>query len=394
MRKIIILVVILLAGAGCAWFFGLADMLSGSDKAAAPVISVVEQGNLESVVTAQGTLEPKDYVDVGAQVSGLVKVLHVEIGDSVKEGDLIAEIDPDVYEAQMQASEAELKVLEAQKAEQQSLVNQAQQKFSRNEKLIKAKAISVEVLQDSQTDLDVAKAKLISLDAQIEKAQSSLAGNKTNLSYTKIYSPMDGTVVSQSVKEGQTINANQTAPVIVQVANLSVMTAKAQVAEADISKLSAGMPVYFTTLGSKERKWDGTVRQILPTPETINDVVLYNVLVDAHNADGRLMTSMTAQMFFVLGRAENVPLVPVSVLQKRAPEKDTEKGQAYAVSVPGKSGPEDRIVVIGLSDRSKAQVVEGLSAGDRVISSIAETAASSTSSNTSRMPRMGGMGRL
>lgn len=158
---------------------------------------------------------------------------------------------------------------------------------------------------------------------------------------------MAGTIVSQSVKQGRTINANQTAPVIVRVANLSVMTAKARVAEADISKLSEGMPVYFTTLGSKDRKWEGTVRQILPTPETINDVVLYNVLVDANNEDGRLMTDMTAQMFFVLGKADNVPLVAVSALQKRIPEQDTDKGQAYEVRFWARTAPKRVRLLLG-----------------------------------------------
>lgn len=282
-------------------------------------------------------------------------------------------------------------MLRAQKTEQQSLVKQAQQKLARNKNLIDTNAISQEVYQDSQTDLEVAKAKLTSLEAQIEKAQSTLEGNQTNLSYTKIYAPMNGTVVSQSVKEGQTINANQTAPVIVQIANLSVMTAKAQVAEADVSKLSGGMAVYFTTLGSKDRKWEGTVRQILPTPETINDVVLYNVLVDADNADGRLMTDMTTQMFFVLGKAENVLLVAVSALQKRVPELDSKEGQAYEVRVLGKDGPEARKVIVGLADRNKAQVVSGLNINDTVISAE-QTSAPATSNK--RMPRMSGMGRL
>lgn len=396
MKKFIFFVFVIMVILGAVWHF-TQNGASLKSKNASVSTTTIELGNLESVVTAQGTLEPKEYVEVGAQVSGLVKKLYVEIGDTVKTGDLIAEIDPAVYEAQVKASEAELKALSAQRAEQQSLIKQAQQKLTRNQTLVKNSAISKEALQDSETNLDVAKAKLTALLAQIEKSQSTLDGNKTNLSYTKIYSPMDGTVVSQAVKEGQTINANQTAPVIVQVANLSVMTAKAQVAEADISKLSEGMPVYFTTLGSKERKWNGTVRQILPSPETINDVVLYNVLVDANNDDRRLMSSMTAQMFFVLGSAKDAPLIPVSALQKRNPENDTDMGQAYEVRVAGKSGIETRNVLIGLSDRSKAQVVEGLAVGEKVLTSGQVPDASSTSGNGNAnkgMPRGTGMGRL
>lgn len=388
MKKSLILLVVLAAGAGAAWHFGAGRFGAASADLSGGTVTV-EIGTLESVVTAQGALEPKEYVDVGAQVSGVVEKLHIEIGDSVKAGDLIAEIDSDVYEAQVRSSEAELKVLEAQKSEQASLVRQAQQKYTRNKNLLKDRAISQEAYQDTETALAVARAKLESLDAQIERSQSSLEANKTNLNYTKIYSPMDGAVVSQSVKEGQTINANQTAPVIVQVANLSVMTAKAQVAEADISKLSVDMPVYFTTLGSQDRRWSGTVRQILPTPENINDVVLYNVLVDAGNEDGRLMTDMTAQMFFVLGTAKDVPLVPMSVLTKRLMQQDTADGTAYEVRVRGAQGVETRTVLIGLSDRSKAQVISGLSAGDQLVLPI--TGNTSTTAGSMR-PR--GMGRL
>lgn len=391
MRKkaIIFLILAAIAGAGL-W---LARDTIAPPKAAQTTIEIT-RGSIESVVTAQGKLEAKDYVDVGAQVSGLVVNLAVEVGDTVKEGDLIAEIDPDVYEAQVKGEEARLRTLQAQRDEQQALMVQAEQKLARNQKLMKTKAISIEVLEDAQTNFDVASAKLKSLDAQIEEAQSSLDGSRTNLSYTKIYSPMTGTVVSQSVKQGQTINANQTAPVIVQVAKLDVMTAKAQVAEADVPKLSVGMPVYFTTLGAGERKWEGSVRQILPTPETINDVVLYNVLVDVANTDGQLMTGMTAQIFFIAARADDVPLVPVSALTKRKPDADTADGKAYDVTVSTAKGSETRTVLVGVSDRTQAAVISGLNAGDRIV--VASPATSGDDKPAAATPprRMMGMGRL
>lgn len=378
MRKILLIALVGIAVSGIA-FFGYKFFKSGpSPQSQSASVAEVTIGSIESVVTAQGTLEPKDYVDVGAQVSGLVETLHVEIGDVVKKGDLIAEIDPDVYESQVSGDEARLETLQAQKAEQEALVKQAQQKLQRNQNLIKDKAISKEVLEDAQTDYDVALAKLKSLEAQIKEATSTLEGNKANLSYTKIYAPMDGTVVSQSVKEGQTINANQTAPVIVQVANLDVMTARAQVAEADITKLAPDMSMYFTILGSKNRRWEGKIRQILPSPETVNDVVLYNVLVDVENKDHQLMTGMTTQMFFVLGKAENVPVIPVASLVKRVPEADTEKGQAYQVRVAGKS-VEPKTVIVSLSDRSKAAIAEGLEVGQKVLLNASQPKSSSSS---------------
>lgn len=377
-----------------AWRFYPAN--SANKAHAVESFTQVTLGSIESVVTAQGTLEPKDYVDVGAQVSGLIVKMHAEIGDKVKSGVLIAEIDPDVFETKVRSDKAALKKLAAQKAEQQALIQQAQQKYDRNSRLYKSKAISKEALEDTSTTLQVAKASLKALEAEIEASQSALEGNQTNLSYTKIYASMDGTVVDQSVQEGQTINANQTTPTIVQIANLDTMTVVAEVAEADVMKLKEGMSVYFTTLGSGERRWTGTVRQIQPTPEIINDVVLYNVLVDVENEDRTLMTGMTTQMFFVLASATDVPVVPLAALKKHIPEKDTELGMAYRVIVKEGDAPEPRIVIISTSDRTHAAVAEGLEVGDTVSTGarLASSKPAEKNQDSKRTGRRGGGARL
>lgn len=386
MRKIVLFILALLLLGG-AVFAGLHFRNAGQAGPSAPATARITRGDIESVVTAQGKLEPKDYVDVGAQVSGLVRKLHAEIGDTVKQGDLIAEIDPDVYEAQVRAAAARLKTLEAQMQEQTAQAEQARQKFERHEKLIKDKAVSREALEDAQTTLNIAQARLQSLAAQIEEAQSTLEGHQTNLGYTRIDAPMDGTVVSQAVKEGQTINANQTAPVIVQVANLSTMTVRAQVAEADVMKLTTDMPVYFTTLGAQGRRWQGTVRQILPSPENVNDVVLYNVLVDVDNEDGQLMTGMTTQMFFVMGEARDVPVIPVSALTRRLPQQDTADGKAYEIRMAGRQ-PQTRTVIVGLSDRTRAAIIDGLAEGDEIMIPALPAATQGAGGNMRRMPRL------
>jgi len=364
-KKIIVITLILILLLGLGWKLYQANNESIENKANA--LTTIELGSIESVVTSQGTLEPKDYVDIGAQVSGMILNMHVEIGDYVKSGDLIAEIDPDVYEANVLANQAELKNLQAQKAERQAYLKQAQQKFDRNKQLFNSKAVSLEALQDTENMLDITKANLMAIEAQIEKAQSTLDAAKTNLQFTKIYSSMDGTVVSQEVQEGQTINASQTTPTIVQLANLDTMTVVAEVAEADVMKLNKGMDVYFTTLGSGERKWNGIVRQIEPTPEIVNDVVLYNVLVDVDNADGVLMSGMTTQMFFVLASAKDVPVIPVSALTKKVEEQDSNLGQAYRVVVEENAGPKPRVIIIGAADRTHAAVISGLKVGDKII---------------------------
>lgn len=329
-------------------------------------VATVSVGDIEEAVTAQGKLETKEYVDVGAQVSGQLKKIHVEIGDTVKKGDLLAEIDPRVYESRVAADQAQLKTLQAQLAEQQAQIVLARQVNDRNKRLIKSNAVSQEVLEDSDSSLKVALARAASLRAQIEQAQSTLNGDETNLSYTKIYAPMDGTVVSQTAREGQTLNASQQAPVIVQIADLNAMTVRAQVAEADVMRLKPGTPVYFTTLGSLDRRWEGTVRQILPSPEVINDVVLYNALVDVDNRDRQLMTGMSTQMFFVLNKAINVPLIPIAALGKRLPGEDANDNEAYSVRVRTPAGTVDRTILVGLVSRTKAEVRSGLRAGEEV----------------------------
>lgn len=331
-------------------------------------VLVVIQGDIEENVTAQGKLEPKEYVDVGAQVTGQLQKLHVDIGDNVTNGLLLAEIDPRVYAARVRADEANIKNLTAQLAGQQAQVVFARQQYERNRELMKSKGVSEQDFQNSDFTLKKAVATAESIQAQIEQVESALSGNRTNLGYTKIYAPIDGTVVTRVARVGQTLNANQTTPMIMQIAKLDAMTVRAQVAEADIMRLKPKMPVYFTTLGAGERRWYGTVRQILPSPEVINNVVLYNVLVDVDNRDRQLMSGMSTQMFFVLGKAENVPLIPAAALGQRLPKADNDKGRAYKVKVVGGDAVQEKIVHIGLQNRRYAEVRDGLQTGSQLVS--------------------------
>jgi macrolide-specific efflux system membrane fusion protein len=362
-KMVTFLVIIALIAGGWYWFAGAAQKPQNEMFRPVPVT----RGTIEEVVTAQGKLEPKEYVDVGTQVSGQLKQIHVKIGDSVKKGQLLAEMDPRVYQAQVEANEARLKSLKAQLSEQEAQTKLAEQNHQRNESLIEANAISQQALQESQAQAAVAKARVGSITAQIKEVESNLAGNRTNLDFTKIHAPRPGTVTTMPAREGQTLNANQTAPTILQIANLDMMTVRAQVAEADVTRLKEGMPAYFTTLGNSERRWQGRVRQILPSPEIINDVVLYHVLIDVQNADRQLMTGMTTQVFFIFGKAENVPIIPVEALTQRVPREDNGNGRAYRVRVLTESGPEDRIIHTGLQNRTQAQVTAGLESGERIL---------------------------
>ncbi|MGH7768256.1 MAG: efflux RND transporter periplasmic adaptor subunit, partial [Candidatus Binatia bacterium] len=285
-------IVAMLAG-GWYWYAGSAQ---DSEKERLRPIAVT-RGTIEEVVTSQGKLEAKQYVDVGTQVSGQLKKIHVEIGDAVTKGQLVAEIDPRVYESQVEASEARLNSLKAQLNQQKAEAKLAEQNLKRNQSLIAVDAISRQALEETESQAAAAKAQTDSIAAQIQETESNLKGTRTNLGFTKIYAPMAGTVTTMPAREGQTLNANQSTPTVLQVANLDVMTVRAQVAEADVPRLKEGMPAYFTTLGNTERRWQGKVRQIQPAPQIVNDVVLYDVLIDVKNEGRRLMTGMTTQVF-------------------------------------------------------------------------------------------------
>lgn len=325
--------------------------------------ATITRGSIEQAVTALGALQPKDYVDVGAQASGTLETVHVDIGDLVTKGELLAEIDPTVYESTVAVDKAKINEIQAQINGLQAQLDLAKIQNRRNQGLLKIDAVSKDVAETSAAQVKLYAANLDSAKAQLEQAQSTLAGDEANLSYTKIYAPMTGTVTSQTTLQGQTLNDKQSAPTILQIADLTIMTVKAQVAEADVSKLKPGMPVYFTTLGMPERKWVSTVRQILPTPETINDVILYDALIDVQNPDKALMSSMTAQVFFVLGEAKDVPIVPVAALKPSRSGKDGE----YRVLVMNGDSPTMTDVTIGLQNRVSAQVLSGLKEGDVVV---------------------------
>jgi membrane fusion protein, macrolide-specific efflux system len=361
-KKLIgIVAVAVVAAAGWYWYSSAAQ---DQQQTVRPV--AVTRGTIEEVVTAQGKLEPKQYVDVGTQVSGQLKKIYVDIGDMVTKGQLLAEIDPRVYQAQVEAGEAKLNSLRAQLNEQKAQAVLAEQNLKRNQNLIAVNAVSRQALQETESQAAVAKAQVDAYVAQIQETESNLKASRTNLGFTKIYAPMAGTVTTLPTKEGQTLNANQSTPTIMQVANLDVMTVRAQVAEADVSRLKEKMPAYFTTLGDSEHRWQGKVRQIQPSPQIVNDVVLYDVLIDVNNEGRRLMTGMTTQVFFILGKADNALVVPAEVLTRRAPNADNDKGRAYRVSVVTAAGREARTIHVGLVTRTQAEVTEGLNQGDQI----------------------------
>lgn len=366
-----------LLGLGCllAW---KALPFGGATVSTVPVT----RADIESSVTALGTLQPRRYVDVGAQASGQIRKLHAEAGDEVRQGQLLVEIDPSTQQAKLDAGRFSIENLKAQLAEQRAQFVLAQQQYQRQHDLAAAGATRQEDLQAAQAQLKVTQARIDMYQAQIRQAQASLRSDEAELGYTRIYAPMDGTVVAVDAREGQTLNAQQQTPLILRIAKLSPMTVWAQVSEADIGKVKPGMTAYFTTLAGGKRRWSSTVRQILPIPPkpleqssqgsgspasatagtSGSKVVQYTVLLDVENPDGALMAEMTTQVFFVAGQASQVLSAPLAALDETP---GSELRLAQVLNADGKV--EARQVRTGLSDRLRVQILDGLREGERLI---------------------------
>ncbi len=435
------------AVAAALWFGGGA----GDDE----LITVpVRRGDIEQNVTALGNLQPFDYVDVGAQVSGQLKAIHVEIGDVVQQGDLLAEIDARLQQAKVDSVLAQLQAQRAQMTEREAQLQLSRDQFERQTNLKRENATSEDNYQVAKSGLASAEAQLSAIKAQIKQTESTLAAEQTSLGYTQIYAPKAGTVVSLAARQGQTLNANQITPEVLRIADLSRMTVWTQVSEADVEKLKPGMESYFTTLGNADRRWRGTLRQILPTPEVLNNVVLYTALFEVDNPNDELKTQMTAQVFFVTAATRDAVVVPVSALQpmpnvdagasnradaanataaqgdarrqrgadgsagserprgagndgeqqnrQRRPEQAGEAGTQqrprgqrqpqYGVEVVKANGERElRPVRVGLSNRVDAEILDGLSEGETVVAGVRKTTdAGAQQGQNSRQMRPGG----
>lgn len=363
-KKLIVFVLLIAcAAAFAAWYF----WNNNQTKTQYATVEV-GRGDIENLVTATGNLQPIEYVDVGAQVTGQLEELRVAVGDQVKKGDLLAKIDATVYLAKVDATRAQLRGQKASLKDRQSQLKLAELVYQREKNLLGNDAVSREDFERAEASLRSAQAQIENVEAQIEQTESSLREQEANLMYSNIYAPIDGTVVSLSARQGQTLNANQTTPTILRLADLSVMKVKAQVSEADVSKLKLKMPVYFTILGGEGKRWYSELGRIEPTPEISNNVVLYNALFDAPNDDGALMIEMTTQVFFVTSQSKDtlrLPVTAVKMAQAGGRGKRTNKGTVQVLTSKGTLLEKE--VELGVSNRVHIEVLSGLKEGDKVI---------------------------
>lgn len=417
--KVILIAVCLAIIAAVAWTF-----LKPKDVKPQYITAEVTRGDIEDSVLATGDLEATKMVSVGAQVSGQVKRMYVKLGDQVKQGQLIAQIDSVRQTNDLKTAEASIKNQLAQLATKQANLAKAEAEYIRQKNMYAEDATSKSELDSAVAAFKTAQADIASMNAQIEQSRLTLATAKEDLGYTQIVAPIDGTVVAIVTEEGQTVNANQSAPTIVKLAKLDTMTIKAQISEADVMKVEEGQKVYFTTLGDSEKKRYATLRQVEPAPDSINTessnsstssssstAVYYNALFDVPNDDGKLRIDMTAQVYIILAEAKNVLTLPSSALQAaRSPQRaagknSSDKNTSAQKPSQTKEGaqnsdrperlelsPDEKAlidqgkasvsvarvlqadgtakrkqVLVGLNNRVTAQILRGLKQGDQVI---------------------------
>lgn len=390
---------VLVIGAAGYFYFGARSSPTSRSLSTA----LVTRGDIEMTVLATGTLKPVKLVAVGAQVSGRVTSVKVKPGQQVARGDLVAEIDSITQENSLRTAQATLANVKAQKEEKEASLDLAVRTYARQKNMIAQRAVSQADFESAEATVATTRAQIDALAAQIIAAEVAVATAQANLGYTKITAPIDGTVLSVVTQEGQTVNAVQSAPTIIILGELETMTVRAEISEADIVKVKAGQRVYFTIIGDPDSRYEATLAQIEPAPESIKSdgsfssssssssstssstsAIYYIGVFDVPNPNQRLRTYMTAEVHIVLGEVKDVLTVASAALGRKS------KDGSYAVRVVDRVGTiSERLVQIGLNNKITAEVKSGLDEGERVVIAESAQTSSSTSSRPPGPPPMG-----
>ncbi|KGQ68862.1 efflux RND transporter periplasmic adaptor subunit [Gallibacterium anatis] len=345
--------------------------------------------DIQQTVVATGTVRSSNRVEVGARVSGKVEKILVKLGQKVKKGELIAELDSITQENTLNSAQAQLAAYKAQLVAAQTAYRVANSNFQRIAKLYKRKASSLDDYENAQNNLDSAKANVEQIQAQIKQSEIEVNTAATNLNYTKITSPIDGTVISIPVSVGQTVNANQTTPTIIQVADLDTMLIKPEISEGDITKIKPGMKVQFTTLAEPDEIYQAEIASVDPALTTLTDneysesvsdtnAIYYYANVLVPNPEHKLQIGMTTQNTIITAQKQHVLVVPTLAIQKR-------NGQNSVQILDGDKVVE-KVVQIGLHDDINTEILSGLNEGDNVI--LSQSSANEAASVKVRAPRM------
>jgi macrolide-specific efflux system membrane fusion protein len=362
----IIVILVVSAGVAAARKFFAPQKISYITAPAARI-------DLEESVLATGILKAFKTVAVGAQVNGQLKTLHVALGDKVKKGQLLAEIDPVLPQNTLKDAEAQVDNLQAQKRSKQALLKQYDLAYQRQGQMNAKDAGSRADLESAQAQLESTRHDIVALEAQIKKAVIAVDTARANLGYTRIHAPIDGTVISIDTEEGQTVVSNQAATTILTLATLDTMTVKAKISEADVPRVKPGLPTYFTLLGDSETRYYGKLRAIEPGPvngttttgtgstSSSSSAIYYYGLFEVPNPDNKLKVSMTTQVAVVLNQAKQALCIPVSALGEKQNDGKT------TVRVLVGEQAKNRSIHTGISNNVQIQVLDGLREGEQVI---------------------------
>lgn len=353
-----------------------------SSKAQSYITAPVTVSDLREEVLASGTLKPARLTAVGAQVSGRITALNVRVGDTVKAGDVIAQIDPVTKQNDLRSSEASLKNYRAQKLEKEAALVLAEANLARQQATLAQRATSRSDFDSADSTVRQTRAQIAALEALIMGAEASVETARVNLEYTRITAPIDGTVLATVVQEGQTVNAVQSAPTIVVLGQLETMTVRAEISEADIVKVKPGQSLYFTILGDQDHRYEARLEQIEPAPESIKSdasfsstttssstssssststAIYYIGVFNVPNKQLSLRTYMTAEVHIITGEAKRVKVVPALAVMRKSDGRSTVR----TLSASGEVS--EREVKTGLNDRTIVEIRSGLDEGERVV---------------------------
>ncbi len=368
-----LIVIAVLAAAGIAW-----QVTRKPAPPPPPPSGVVALADITQTVQAAGVLQAKTKVDVGAQVSGQIQTLHVQLGQQVKKGELLVSLDPELARSDVTQAEAALAQARAQLDSSKVDAEAARREVARQRRLLGGQATAAMEAEKAETDLAKIEAALRGQAATVARFEADLENRRLRLSYTRITAPMDGTVVNLPVQAGQTVIAVQVTPVMLTLADLDTITVRAKVPEADIQSIRIGQTARFSTLSGEGKRYEGKLRVIQPVPERAGNAVFYNVLFDVDNRDRALFSDMTVQVDIETGAVKQVPAMPIVALGERG--KDG-RFTVQVLDAADKQTP--RQVKVGLQDGARVQVLDGVKTGEKVLlapPSSADAAASAASS--------------
>ncbi|MEI6217575.1 MAG: efflux RND transporter periplasmic adaptor subunit [bacterium] len=367
----------------------------------------IEQGDIVQIVRATGTIQPITLIQVGTQVNGPVRKLFVDYNDRVKEGDLVAQIDPTVYEARLAQDQASLLQSEASVDQAQARLDQAEKDLVRSKELAKRDMLSLSELDATVANRDTLVAQLKVARAAVEQSKATLRLSKANLDYTTIRSPINGVIIARNVDEGQTVVASMSAQLLFSIAaDLQDIQVEASIPESEIGKISVGQPVSFT-VDAYDKSFTGTVSTIRLAAATVQNVVTYPVIVKARNPDSKLFPGMTANISCEVARSENVLKLPNAALRyrpvdepkaqqsadkKKSKSKSRQASPRVWIQKQGSARPTPVEIQIGISDGLFTELKSSLELkeGDEVIVGSAVNDAAATKAVNPFTPTMPG----